>query len=227
MPPLLALALLAAGAPSPALLARLAERAEAGEQAARNGTLTVTVEADQLDGEGRVKEHRHTVLKLTRRDGKLVSRELLEATRDGADIKAEESKRMAEEKEREEALRSPFHPAVVAQYRLTQLPTPEGAAVRLAFEPLAGGDEKLFIGEATADEATGELLTLSVRPSKLPTFVDAVELKGEFEAHSAAGRSLSRLSVEGRGGFLFFRKRFRAVTTFSDITPIEPKPAAP
>ena len=60
------------------------------------------------------------------------------------------------------------------------------------------------------------MLTLSLRPSKNPSFVDSLSMEASFDAESPAGRAMSRLSIKGVTGLLFVKQRFRVVTTFSD-----------
>jgi hypothetical protein len=78
-----------------------------------------------------------------------------------------------------------------------------------------------MIGDAAVDPETGDVLHMSMRPSKNPRFVDHLFMELEFAAPTPAGRALSKLSARGDGGFAFIHKRFAVVTTFSNYQPLE------
>ena len=85
-----------------------------------------------------------------------------------------------------------------------------------------GGEktDELYIGDATVDPQTGDVLSLSLRPSRNPTFVDSLSIEARLDAVTPAGRAMSSLTIKGVAGVLFFKDRFRIVTTFTDYEPL-------
>lgn len=212
------LAVTLAAAPDAALLERLAARAVELEAFTNAATVTFDVQGEELDGDGRVTKTKHTRLEVTR-DGQQVTRRLLLHEEDGADLTESKRAQLEAPPKSERAVQSPFHPDRRAAYRFDLLPpSPEGQ-VRIAFQPAGEKTPELFIGDATVDAATGELLALSVRLSKNPAMVDALSMDARFDAPTPAGRAMSQLTMRGVAGFLFFKKRFRVVTTLSDYRP--------
>jgi hypothetical protein len=73
-----------------------------------------------------------------------------------------------------------------------------------------------MIGDAAVDPETGDLVRMSMRPSKNPMFVDRLFMELEFDAQTPAGRAVSKITAKGAGGIAFIKKRFAVVTTLSD-----------
>lgn len=222
MTPLLLLTL--AAAPDAALLDRVAERTKALEAFTQNATVTLKVASDELDSDGKSEKHTELIFKVSRKDGK-PSRELVSATEDGKDIAEKTRKDLDEAKEKNgngngngKGQASPFHPDERAKYAFALLPPSDKAPglVRIAFQPAGEKSDKVMIGDAAVDPETGDVVRMSMRPSKNPRFVDHLYLELEFDAQTPAGRALSKLSARGSGGLLFVKKRFAVVTTFSD-----------
>ncbi len=212
------LLMLVAATPEPALLDKLGARALQLETYVNDSRVTVDVVAEELDGDGAVKKTTHTTLRVGRSGGK-VERKLLTYTENGKDLT--ESKRAELEKppKKEGAgVKSPFHPDERAKYQFAVLapPSDRPSLARLGFQPAGEKTDQLSIGDATIDPQTGDVLTLSLRPSKNPSFVDSLSIEASFDAESPAGRAMSRLSIKGVTGLLFVKQRFRVVTTFSD-----------
>lgn len=220
------LLLAAAAAPDPALLDRVAERSKAIEAYSKEASLKVTVVSDELDAEGTPTRHSEFALQITRSGGE-PKRTLLSATEDGKDVtEAKRAELEAPPKRNNDGGKghgsmsqaSPFHPDHRAKYAFATLPPAPAAPglLRVAFQPAGEKSDKLMIGDATIDPETGDLVRMSMRPSKNPSFVDHLFLELEFDAVTPAGRALSKIAMKGRGGFLFVKKRFAVVTTFSD-----------
>lgn len=212
------LLMLVAATPEPALLEKLGARARQLETYTNDSRVTVDVVAEELDGDGAVKKTTHTTLRVGRSGGK-VERKLLTYTENGKDLT--ESKRAELEKppKKEGAgLKSPFHPDERAKYQFAVLAPPgdRPSLTRLGFQPAGEKTDQLSIGDATIDPQTGDVLTLSLRPSKNPSFVSSLSIEATFDAESPAGRAMSRLTLKGVAGMLFVKQRFRVVTTFSD-----------
>ncbi|MEW5739713.1 MAG: hypothetical protein AB1938_12345 [Myxococcota bacterium] len=213
-----------AAVPDAALLDRIAERTKAVEAFTSEAQLTVKVVSDELDSDGKSKKHNELVFQVSRKDGK-PHRVLVSATEDGKDVSeatreelAEQDEKNGEKKNGSMSQASPFHPEQRAKYAFSTLPSTQAEPqfVRIAFQPAGEKTSALMIGDATVDPQTGDLVRMSMRPSKNPTFVDRLYLELEFEAPTPAGRALSKLTAKGAGGIAFIKKRFAVVTTFSD-----------
>lgn len=219
MTPLLLLAL--ATAPDAALLDRIAERTKALETFTKDAQLTLKVASDELDSDGKSEKHSELVFHVTRKDGK-PSRELVSATEDGQDVTEEKRRELDEAKPKKgngngKGQASPFHPEQRAKYAFSLLPPSDKAPglVRIAFQPAGERSDELMLGDATVDPETGDIVHMSMRPSKNPRFVDYLTMELEFDAQTPAGRALSKLSARGAGGIAFIKKRYAVVTTFS------------
>ncbi|MBL8924300.1 MAG: hypothetical protein JNJ54_35960 [Myxococcaceae bacterium] len=206
------------------LLDRVAERSRSIEAFANEASLRVTVVSDELDADGASTKHSELAFEVTRSNGTR-QRKLLSATEDGKDVSEDKRRSGFEAPSKRSggktfggsmAELSPFHPEQRAKYAFATLaPSPDGL-VRVAFQPAGEKTDKLMIGDAAIDPATADLVRLSMRPSKSPRFVDQLSLELEFDAPTPPGRALSKLTMKGRGGVLFVKKRFAVVTTFSD-----------
>jgi hypothetical protein len=209
--------------PDAALLEKLGARAQQLEAFANASRVTVDIVAEELDGEGAVKKTTHTALRVGR-SGKKVERKLLTYVEDGKDLT--EAKRAELEKEPPKkggaGVQSPFHPEQRTKYQFSLLepPTEHPGLLRLGFQPSGEKSESLYVGEATVDPETGDVHSLSLKPSKNPSFVDSLSLEGRFDAPTPAGRAMSKLTMKGVAGLLFFKQRFRVVTTFGDYEPL-------
>lgn len=206
------------------LLERVDQRSRTVEAFTNDASLTLSVVSDELDAEGSSTKHSELTFAVTRKDGR-AERSLLSATEDGKDVSRDERFTAPPKGDRERsgsstslAQLSPFHREQRAKYTFAPLPSASTAPdlVRVSFQPVGEKSDKLMIGDATIDPVSGELLSLSMRPSKNPRFVDQLYVELEFAAPTPAGRALSRISMKGRGGVLFLKKRFVVVTTFSD-----------
>lgn len=228
MPMLLLFPLLAA-APDAALLERVAKRTLALEEFQKNAQLTMNVEAQELDDEGAVKHREVSVLRISRSGGDQ-KRELLKKTVDGEDVTAAEQQKLKEKGEQPKGRRtslaaiSPFHPDQQPKYAFELLAPPKSGPprVRIAFRPKGEKDAELMMGDAVVDEETGDLLSLSMRPSKLPTLVDHVSVEVRLEAKTPAGMALSKMVMQGSAGLLFMKKRFKVVMTAGDYQTVVP-----
>lgn len=208
-----------AAAPDAALLERVSQRAGELDAFTRGAALTVTIASDELDADGASTKHAELVLRVTHEKGRAV-RQLLSATEDGKDVSSAKRAELEDSRgsEREQAQPSPFHPSQRLQYAFSLLPPSDRAPglVRIAFQPAGASSPALMRGDAAVDPETGDVVRMSMRPSKLPRLVDALSLELEFDARTSAGRALSRLTARGAAGLAFLRKRFVVVTTFSD-----------
>jgi len=202
-----------AAEPDPGLLRKLAEHA-ARLGADRPAGLETTVE--ELDSDGKPEKSYREVRKRNQDQLELVS-----ATQDGEDVleKAREREAKAKQGKADEqvgiSLPSPFEASQQPLYAFTAEPLdPEGRQVRIEFRPRGKKSERISVGEAVVDPRTGELVSMALRPSENPRFVDHMLIELSLAAGST-GRRLETIAARADGGFLFFRKRIRTLTRLS------------
>jgi hypothetical protein len=142
---------------------------------------------------------------------------VLSSVRDDVDDRAEEEKRAAKTDDQNKRTESPFAGRNQAKYTFTTLgPDPkEPALLRIGFGPLADPSSEVMQGEALVDPEAGELVQLTFRPSKYPTFVDALQMHLEYRLVPGAGRLVSRFTFTGSGGLLMFKKHGDADVAFT------------
>ena len=214
----------------PALLEGLASHQEAVRPVYDAG-YTMTARTEELDKTGRAESTMETVERVTNVNGKR-ERELVRAVRDGKDVTEEQRRRRAERKAAAEkdgegsgsrgnltlTVFNPFAREEQAKYRFT-LAGPDPAvpgSVRIRFEPKGAPSDKSYSGEAVVDSAGQAPVRIRYRPSVIKKPIQKIAFELLFAAPSARGPVLSSLSIEGEGGVLFIKKRFRSKTTFSD-----------
>jgi hypothetical protein len=120
-----------AAQPDPALLDRVAQRTKSLEVFTKEAQLSMKIEADELDSDGKSTKHTELVLRVSRKEGK-PKRELVSATEDGKDVTdekradfAKEDAKNGDEKKRNGSMASPFHPDERAKYAFSLLaPSP-------------------------------------------------------------------------------------------------------
>lgn len=205
--------------PEQALLQKLGERALALEHFNKASKVTVDIVAEELDSDGKVTKTTHTALRVAR-GGAKSERKLLTFVENGKDLTAAKRAELESAPKKETQVRSPFHPEERAKYRFTTLEADGPGPLRIGFEPSVEKTSELYVGEATVDPQTGDVLAVSLRPSKNPPFVQSLSIDSKLDAVTPAGRATSRLTLSGVGGFLFIKQRFRVVTTFTDYEPL-------
>lgn len=207
--------------PDPALLQKLSERAVALEAFAKNARSTVSVVVEKFDADGKVIETTRSTLRVGRTNGK-VERKLVSFEEDGKDLTEKKRAELESAEHNERDVKSPFHPDVAAKYAFTVLDAPADRPnrVRIGFRPAGEKTSELYMGEATVVPETGDVESFSLRPSKNPAFVDSLFIEGTAGAPTPAGSALKTLSIRGSAGLLFFKQRFRIVSTFSDYEPL-------
>jgi hypothetical protein len=208
-----------AAPPPPDLLARLATYAAAFEAARDDGGYILDGRLEKLDGDGKV----DSVQELSARvEGGLRHRHVtvLRAVEDGKDKTAEVQKK-AQEGDAEAAkgknephLRMPFLASEQPRYdfELAETDPANPSRIRVTFVPKEPAKDTVE-GSAWIDGASGHVLTAGFKLSKPGTFIDYVHITAEF-ADSAP--VLARVTFDGKGGLLFFRKHFRGETRFHD-----------
>ena len=213
--------LLIASVPEPSLLEKLGERAVQLEAFANASRVTVEVVVEKFDAEGVVTKTTRTSLRVGRKKEE-VDRKLLSFVENGKDLSESRRAELEAPPKKPMMVKSPFHPDQTDQYRFAILAPPpdQPTLMRLGFQPAGENTDKLYMGDATVDPQTGEVLTLSLRPSKNPPFVHSLSIEATLDAVTPAGRAMSSLTVKGVAGFLFIKERFRIVTTFKDYEPL-------
>ncbi len=203
--------------PSPELMNRLAEHDARIRRANQEGIYTTTTLAEELDGDGKVAHTQTTVIQVSHRDGKR-EQVLVKAEKDGADISTEQRKKMKQGAGAPVA--TPFASTEQPKYHFSVVgpDSADASLLRIHFEPTGGQkSDKLFIGDALVDLTSGELISVSGRPSENPSHINRLEMRLEFNGESPLGRVLGKLTMRGDGGFLFIKKHFRATTVFSSF----------
>jgi hypothetical protein len=215
-----------AAPPSPELLARLAAYATDFEDLRDKASFTLEGRLEKLDGDGKVDSvqeaamrveksaaHRHVVVVRATEDGKDTTAEVQKKANEEED----EERQKEEKKQKGPSLRMPFHPSQQARYVFDQVEVDRASPtrVRISFVPKEPAKDTVE-GSAWVDTTTARLLTAGFKLSKPGTFIDYVHITAEFAEGSPPGSALSRITFDGQGGLLFFRKHFRGETRFHD-----------
>ena len=125
-------------------------------------------------------------------------------------------------------LRMPFLATEQARYTfdVVEKDKDDPTRVRVTFVPKSK-DETTIEGSAWVDEREGTVLSAGFKLSRTSMWIDYVHIQVEFGAKTPLGPAVSKVSMDGRGGILFFRKHFRAEATLSDwrvATAARPRP---
>jgi hypothetical protein len=212
---ILLLAVMAA-TPDPELLRKLATDDQERRKITEGGEFRVEIDVDELDGTGAVTKKTHSKYAMSHSGGSPTAA-LLEHLVNGVDQRAafEAEQKQTKNKPIEFKSGSPFGAKVQSLYRFELLPPAPDGLTRIAFQPSGDKSPDLLIGDAAVDSATGQLVRLSGRPSKLPSFVTAMSFEVEYGA-TPLGRLPSVLHIRGSGGFLFFKRTAKSTMRFSE-----------
>jgi hypothetical protein len=213
-----------------ALMAGLAQHAERFEEMKRRGAFTMTGRMEEVDGDGKASDWKEIQLRSTPTPAPMDRiTNVLRYLDNGKDETADAQKRATERRvkrlkdpdkqaeERKKDLKLPFLASEQGRYLFTiaEHDAQKPERVRVAFVPKTPA-ENAIKGSAWVDETEREVLSIGFSLSKNPTFVDHVEIKIVFGLPTELGRAPSKLSFDGRGGFLFIRKHYRGTATLSD-----------
>lgn len=211
-----------------ALMAGLAQHAARFEDMKKRGAFTFSGLMEEVDSNGKASATKEIVLRSTPtgapRDRVTQVIRFLEDGKDKtseAQTKANErrAKRLKDPStdDRGKDLKLPFLASEQARYvfSVAERDPANAARVRIAFTPKKPAEDAVK-GSAWVDENEREVLSLGFSFSKNPIFIDHVEVKIVFGMSTALGRAPSKLSFDGRGGFLFIRKHYRGTATLSD-----------
>lgn len=223
---------LAFAAPPPAeLMARLAVHAAGFEKMKKRASYVIggtlqTIASDDVTDSTKTMQARVVPR------GDRTHIEVLRYTENGVDktdearTKASEQEKKRDEDEREEKrqdtrkkrdLRMPFLQSEQARYVFDVVETDphDPSRMRISFVPREKADDTIE-GSAWVDASKGTVVSAGFKLSRTPSFVDYVHVTVELGATTALGPAPSRVSVTGKGGVLFFSKRFVGEATFTD-----------
>lgn len=214
------------------LLKRLAAADDAASKAQDTGSYLLTVHGEELDKAGKATKVDDVVMRVSHVDG-VEKDELVKEVKDGKDVTEDEKKKQADaEKKKDDGKAgakkkdddddgdfdaSPFASRTQSQYVYTakghDADRPD--LLHVHFEPKKAST-KLMAGEAWVDEASASVRHLEVHPSINPTFVQKLEIRMDMTFDPEHGNLPSKMELEGEGGMLFIKKRFKATTLFSE-----------
>ncbi len=211
-----------AAIPAPDLMARLAAYGAGFEALRTHASYSIDGRMETLDGDGKansVKQMRARV----EADGINVTFIVDRYIEDGEDKTADAQKQAIKraQEHKSDPDRKRFRIPVLAdeqpRYAFDQVEVDrrDPAVVRIAFVPRVPKEDTIE-GSAWVDSRTGALISAGFKISKPPVFVDYVHVTLEFGAPTALGPAVSRVTADGNGGLLFFRKRFHVAATLSD-----------
>ena len=210
--------------PDPELMARLALHAAAIDRMRTHACYLLEGEMESLDGDGKV-DGIKKILGRVEGDGERARFFVVRYTEDGKD-KADDMRKQTKESNDESKedrakkhIEMPFVAAAQPHYVFDQVAvdTADPSRVQISFVPREPS-EHTSEGSVWVDTKAGTILTAGFKLSKPGFFVDYVHITMEFGAKTELGPAISRITLDGKGGILFIRKRFRGWATLSDYT---------
>ena len=207
----------AAQKPSAELLKKLAEHDARLDQIDAEGSFTTDTITEELDGSGKVVHTVELVVRTMHLEGK--RRELLgKALKDGKDVTEEyRDKLKSSGPSRAKEMPLPFESKQQGDYLYKELGSDRSnpSLLRIQFEPKGTWSQKLMVGEALVDTASGEVLRITGRQSATDSSVDYLNLDFSFNQQTKLGRAPSKVAMNGEGGFLVIKSRFRYTVLYS------------
>jgi hypothetical protein len=216
----------------PALLDRVSVRV--GTPAYSGFTQKETEE--DLDGDGNVTSTRMTKSRQMLSPDGSQRGVVIEGIEDGQDV-TEKVRKFRDERDRKARARGqkrvdlidldidlniPFEAAERPNYRFSLI-NGDPSRPRVHFEPKSR-ESHGWIGDATIDAATATVLEMHGEPQVSPHFVDEITIQMEFEPTTPDGPNPARMVVVAKGHFLFFHKRMRYTSLFSDFQKLDAIP---
>lgn len=206
------------------LLSNVARHAEQFEQMKKRGSYTLIGRLEELDRSGNVGGTKEMVLRVIATPEKRLT-ELVKYIEDGTDktmeAKQKEAKRKAEPAKKEEKrpmsdLHLPFLASEQSRYVFSVVGRDlQRNQTRIAFQARTSAEDA-YNGSAWVDDATGEIMTMGLSPTKYPTFIDHIGVTIRFDLRTPLGRAPSSFTVDASGGFLVVHKHYRGTGTVSD-----------
>ena len=201
----------AAKGPSSELLKRLAEHDARLDQIEEQASFTSDTVSEELDGSGNASHTLELVVRTTHLEGRKT--ELLgRALEDGKDVTLSYREKFKKsDRPQGSELRFPFSAKMQRDYLFQEAgPDPSNSSLlRIHFEPRGTWSDKLMVGDAVVDPAQGEVVRIVGQLSAPDSSVDFLDLDFAFDAVTPLGRALSKVSIQGEGGLLFIKRRFR------------------
>jgi hypothetical protein len=209
-------------APAADLMVRLASYAIRFETMRTHANYAVEGRLETLDRRGRPDSLRQMKARVEA-DGRRAKLVVIEYT-DGGKDKTDDARRRTRERSEKhkpgagrKAFRMPLLAEEQPRYLFDQLQIDaiDPTRLRIGFVPRVREDDTLE-GSAWVDVRAGTLISAAFELSKPPLGVDYLRFRAEFGAATELGPAPSTVLVEGKGGVLVFRKRFRGALTLSD-----------
>jgi hypothetical protein len=211
-----------AAAPEAELMRKLAVHAAHFEEMKTHASYAIDGKLERLDGDGNADEVKQMQARVDA-DGARAKFKIIKYLEDGED-KTQEAREKQREREAEKKdpkqkrdYKMPFFATEQARYTFDQVETDkkDPSRVRITFVPKERADDTIE-GSAWVDASAGTVISAGFKMSKTPAFVDYVHFQVEFGEATPLGPAVSKVHLTGRGGFLFFRKRFRAEATMRE-----------
>jgi len=210
------LLLLVLSAPSlPDLLGKLGEH-EVERETGPGCSYREVVTVEQLDKQGAPVAREIRTMESWQK-GKKIQRKLVELRKELKPLDKVFAHRPEEEKE-QPVLPGPFHPSEQPGYQFILKPE-NGQRATVEIRPIKKAKEKVR-GVATVDLSSSRVTALELSPSELPTFLSSLKMQIELGS-TACGEWARSFVMEGEGGFLFFKKRFRMRATYASHAPMQ------
>jgi hypothetical protein len=213
----------AQGEPPPSdLMERLAACGAHFERLRARVSYMVDGHMETLARDGRVDSVKEMRARVEAQDGNVTL--VVERYReDGAD-KTDDARRKARESaEKRDGGKKPIRPPILAEeqpryiFDQVEVDPSDPTRVRIAFSPKVCAEDTIE-GSTWVDTQAGTLISARFGLSKTPMLVDYLHFSIEFETTIPVGPVVSVVLVEGKGGFPFFRKIFRATARLSEYS---------
>jgi hypothetical protein len=208
--------------PAPELMAKLGQYAARFERQRTHASYAIEGRLELLEADGSPGSAKE-LWGHVEADGAAARLTVIRYLEDGKD-KTEEGIREAREaaekkKNKSHELKLPILAEEQARYIFDEAEIDPGDAsrIRITFVPKERQEDTVE-GSAWVDSVSGAPISAGFKLSRTSFFVDYVHFSVEFGALTALGPAVSKVNVEGKGGILFFRKRFRAVATLSEYS---------
>lgn len=190
------------------------------DAATEKGAFTLHLVAEERDKKGKVTSTTDEVQHI-RHEGGVTKIDVVRATKDGRDVTETERQQVARQQQKrkkdsqEGRLASPFAPDQQKSYKF-ELVGPTGAPhqVKIRFTPEVEPTPTVYKGEAVVDTEAGAVVSMKFSPAKLPRHADRVDITLEYKQPN---NMLSKMVVDGEGGFLFIHKHVIVTSGFSEF----------
>jgi hypothetical protein len=211
-----------ASPPSSGLMAELAKSAANFERMRTHASYALEGRMETVDGDGEVSSWKAIVARVEA-DGSearfLVDRYVEDGDDKTAEARAKALER-ARERRRDPDKRKEIHMPTLASeqpryaFDVVEVDRVDPSRVKLSFVPKVKTDTTVE-GTAWIDTRRGAVLTAGFKLARTSMFVNYVHVTLVFGEETPLGPAVSKVSFEGEGGVLFFRKHVRGTATLS------------